>query len=56
MLNPELAVLCARNYRQLRKAGITIRKTVDCFIATIASKTTKNCCIATVVSTHSSSI
>lgn len=34
MLNPDLAVRCARNYRQLRRAGITIRKTVDCFIAT----------------------
>ena len=34
MLNPDLAVRCARNYRQLRKAGLTIRKTVDCFIAT----------------------
>ena len=34
MLNPALAVQSARNYRTLRKAGITIRKTVDCFIAT----------------------
>jgi hypothetical protein len=34
MLNPELAVQSARNYRQLRKAGITIRKTLDCLIAT----------------------
>ena len=34
LLNPELAVRCAKNYRQLRKAGVTIRKTVDCFIAT----------------------
>ncbi len=34
MLNPDLAVRCARNYRQLRKVGITVRKTVDCFIAT----------------------
>jgi predicted nucleic acid-binding protein len=34
MLNPELAVRSARNYRLLRKEGITIRKTVDCFIAT----------------------
>ncbi len=34
MLNPELAIRSARNYRQLRKAGITIRKTVDCLIAT----------------------
>lgn len=34
MLNPELTIRSARNYRQLRKAGITIRKTIDCFIAT----------------------
>ena len=34
MLNPDLAVQSARNFRQLRKAGITIRKTLDCFIAT----------------------
>jgi predicted nucleic acid-binding protein len=34
MLNPDLAIHCAGNYRQLRKAGITIRKIVDCFIAT----------------------
>jgi predicted nucleic acid-binding protein len=34
ILNPDLAVRCARNYRQLRKAGITVRKTLDCFIAT----------------------
>jgi predicted nucleic acid-binding protein len=34
MMNPDLAICCARNYRQLRKAGITIRKTIDCFIAT----------------------
>lgn len=34
MLNPALALQSARNYRALRKQGITIRKTVDCFIAT----------------------
>ena len=34
MLNPNLAVRCARNYWQLRKSGSTIRKTVDCIIAT----------------------
>ncbi len=34
MLNPALALQSARNYRTLRKRGITIRKTVDCFIAT----------------------
>ena len=34
MLNPDLAIRSARNYRQLRKLGITVRKTVDCLIAT----------------------
>jgi hypothetical protein len=36
MLNPESAVRSAQNYRYLRKQGITIRKTIDCFIATFA--------------------
>lgn len=36
MLGPELAVRSAQNYRELRKRGITIRKTIDCFIATFA--------------------
>jgi len=34
MVNTDLAVQSARNYRALRKIGITIRKTIDCFIAT----------------------
>lgn len=34
MLNPGLAVQSARNYRSLRQAGITVRKTIDCLIAT----------------------
>lgn len=34
MLNPDLAIRSARNYRQLHKLGITERKTVDCLIAT----------------------
>jgi predicted nucleic acid-binding protein len=34
MMSPELAVLSAQNYRALRKAGLSIRKTIDCFIAT----------------------
>ena len=34
LLNPDLAIRSARNYRQLRKSGITVRKTVDCLIAT----------------------
>lgn len=34
ILNTEIAVQSARNYRALRKIGITIPKTIDCFIAT----------------------
>jgi predicted nucleic acid-binding protein len=40
MFNSELALKCADNYRQLRKKGITIRRTTDVMIATfcIANK------------------
>ena len=31
----ELAIDAARKYRYLRKRGITIRKTIDCLIATV---------------------
>lgn len=34
MVNPELAVQSARNYRLLRRKGITVRKTIDSLIAT----------------------
>ena len=34
MVNQSLAVQSALNYRTLRKKGITIRKTIDCLIAT----------------------
>lgn len=34
MLSPELAIKAADNYRELRKKGITIRKTNDVIIAT----------------------
>jgi predicted nucleic acid-binding protein len=30
----ELAVQAAENYRQLRRKGFTVRKTIDCWIAT----------------------
>lgn len=30
----DLAVASAQNYRSLRKRGITVRKTIDCLIAT----------------------
>jgi predicted nucleic acid-binding protein len=36
ILNVDLALQSARNYRALRKLGITVRKTIDCFIATYA--------------------
>ena len=34
MVNPELALQSARNYRWLRRKGITVRKTIDSLIAT----------------------
>ena len=33
-LTPELAVEAAQNFRALRRRGVTIRKTIDCIIAT----------------------
>ena len=36
MLDPGLAIQSARHYRALRRLGITVRKTIDCFIATYA--------------------
>ena len=34
LVDPAIAVKSAQNYRFLRKLGITVRKTVDCLIAT----------------------
>jgi predicted nucleic acid-binding protein len=34
MLNPDLAIAAAKNYRTLRSEGITIRKTIDLVIGT----------------------
>lgn len=34
MLGEARAIKCAENYRSLRKRGITVRKTIDVFIAT----------------------
>jgi predicted nucleic acid-binding protein len=34
LLDPDLAIIAAANYRQLRRAGITIRKTIDVIIGT----------------------
>lgn len=30
----ELAIAAARNYRRIREEGLTVRKTIDCLIAT----------------------
>jgi len=32
----ELCVKSAKNYRELRRRGVTVRKTIDCLIATFA--------------------
>ncbi|MBN8733674.1 MAG: PIN domain nuclease [Acidobacteria bacterium] len=34
LCGPALAVQAARNFRHLRRLGITVRKTIDCLIAT----------------------
>ncbi len=34
LVSPELAIQSARNYRLLRSQGVTVRKTIDCLIAT----------------------
>ena len=34
LVSPTLAVQSARNYRNLRSQGVTVRKTIDCLIAT----------------------
>ncbi len=34
LVSPVLAVQSARNYRLLRSQGVTVRKTIDCLIAT----------------------
>ncbi len=36
MVDPDLAVQSARHYRTLRKLGVTVRRTIDCLIATFA--------------------
>jgi len=36
IVDMDVAVQSARHYRFLRKRGITVRKTIDCFIATCA--------------------
>ncbi|WP_374563373.1 PIN domain nuclease [Nitrosomonas sp.] len=39
LCNSDLAIIYAQNYRTLRKQGITIRKTIDCLIATYCIET-----------------
>ena len=34
LVTPALALQAARHYRTLRKLGLTVRKTIDCLIAT----------------------
>ncbi len=34
MVTPAMAMQSARNYRLLRQRGVTVRKTIDCLIAT----------------------
>lgn len=34
LCNAEIAIKSAQNYRALRKQGVTVRKTIDCIIAT----------------------
>lgn len=34
LVSPELALRSAQHYRALRRAGCTVRKTIDCLIAT----------------------
>ncbi len=34
----DLAIAAARNYRELRRHGHTVRKTIDCIIATFCIK------------------
>jgi predicted nucleic acid-binding protein len=38
LLGKESALASAQNYRFLRKKGITVRKTIDCYIATYCIK------------------
>jgi predicted nucleic acid-binding protein len=34
LASPSLAITSARNYRALRREGVTVRKAIDCLIAT----------------------
>lgn len=34
MVGPDIALRSAANYRTLRRRGVTVRKTIDCLIAT----------------------
>ena len=38
MLGQDMAIRAADNYRALRRRGVTIRKTVDCIIATFCTE------------------
>lgn len=38
MLGQDMAIRSADNYRSLRRRGVTVRKTVDCVVATFCIK------------------
>jgi hypothetical protein len=46
----EIAIQAARNFRALRRLGVTVRKTID---TVTASRADMNCCITTGISIHS---
>lgn len=39
MVGQEMAIRSANNYRRLKRKGITVRKTIDCLIATFCIET-----------------
>ena len=55
MPDAALAIEAAKNYRRLRAAGRTCRKTIDVLIATIACAISMRCCIAIATSMRSKS-
>jgi predicted nucleic acid-binding protein len=52
----ETAIQAARNFRALRKRGVTVRKTIDTVIATRLSRAGTICYTATGILIHSSTI
>jgi hypothetical protein len=52
----EITIQAAKNFRALRKAGVTVRKTIDTIIATRSSRVAMACCTAIGTSIPSSNI